>query len=290
MSLQSERSAIIANPTLVTLDRASAVRSAVAKLVIFLIPKIIILKIKKSTNKVPRDFFSIRITDLPDSLKLLTFANKSQTMRLKEIVDRATYYIGNHRYMLALLFAVSVLSLLDIPLSPMLKMPEWLRYAYMICVSGFKAVVLMGVFFGRVIVGCIIAIYGLLGIVNAVSFCYYDFGITRKLILIVAQTTPKEVAEFLPGVCYNLSQLFYAPGFYVFLFFLLIAICLLRMSPRKIIGQGALWVGGLGLIASMTLCLCCPYTRSAHLLSTRLVKYGKDVWLANEEYKISVTL
>ena len=296
MSLQSKRSAIIANPTRVALDRASAVRSAVAKLVIFLIPKIIILKIKKSTNKVPRDFFSIRITDLPDSLKLLTFANKSQTMRLKEIVDRATYYIGNHRYMLALLFAVSVLSLLDIPLSPMLKMPEWLRYVYLICVGGFKAVVLMGVFYplykiryGRVIMGCIIAIYGLLGIVNAVSFCYYDFGITRKLILIVAQTTPKEVAEFLPGVCYNLSQLFYAPGFYVFLFFLLIAICVLRMSPRKIIGQGALWVGGLGLIASMTLCLCCPYTRSAHLLSTRLVKYGKDVWMANEEYKLLLT-
>ena len=77
MSLQSERSAIIANPTRGALDRVSAVPSAVAKLVIFLIPKIFLLRIKKSTNKVPLDFFSIRITDLPDSLKLLTFANKS---------------------------------------------------------------------------------------------------------------------------------------------------------------------------------------------------------------------
>ena len=217
-------------------------------------------------------------------------------MKLKQILTRTSEYIAVHRYMLTVLFIFSVLSMIDIPSSPVFKIPGWLQCIYLICVSGFKAVALLllcyplfKIRYGKVIIWCIIAIYGILAIVNAVSWNYYSFGITRKLILIFAQTTPQEASEFMPGLFHNISQLFFTPGFYIALIAAAIGVWVLRVLPGKWIGRAAFGIGSLGAIAFAIFCMGFPYGRSAHLLSARLVKYGREVWQANEEYKSLLT-
>ena len=116
----------------------------------------------------------------------------------------------NLRSLWVVLSAISVFGVADLPSAPVFTLPVWAMWIEMILVACFK-----GALFTALIALCrplwlripalvVTVIYALLCLVNAVSYFFYGFGITHRLISVVMQTTIRETSEFLPSVIDNL--------------------------------------------------------------------------------------
>lgn len=131
----------------------------------------------------------------------------------------------------------------------------------------------------------LISLYVLVSLVNFVSFQLYGFGISRKLILILAQTTPSETYNFMPGLIHNISNVFKSWTFYaVCIAGIILGYAIKRCGKRTfgiIVATGCV-IGFFGFAA-----YCMSYTsgRSAHFLFARIVKYSREVAQWNNTFE-----
>ena len=146
-----------------------------------------------------------------------------------------------------LLFIAALCSVADIMayyLSPQL---ELLRVAGIICVAVLKATLLTWIFgvscrlrwLHILVTVCIIG-FVFLSLVNGLSWIFYGFGISRKLLNIVAETNVKELLEFLPELGAKFSALILSFQFWSFICVMIILWFLVPHIP----GKGYIWVTG----------------------------------------------
>ncbi len=213
-------------------------------------------------------------------------------MTLNLLIKNYSGYLYRHRYILLLLCTLSFLSLIDIPASPTFKIARSIQIVYLLLVSIFKGVFLLTILAplfktrcSRVFIWIIICFYAILSVTNAVAFHYYSMGITRKLILIFAQTNKTEALGFLPGLMQNIFQLLKNLGFFICLLIMGGLIYAVRSVPEKLFSGITLVLVVAGLFSFVAFGLLFSSGRSAHLLTIRIIKYGKEVQSANKEYE-----
>ena len=201
-------------------------------------------------------------------------------------------FIGRHRFVWFWLFLVSVCSLVDIPQSPVFGIPLWGQIVYVTLVGCFKALVLLSLAYPLLtrrkllpLFRILFGLYTLLALVNVVSSGLYGMGITRKLILIFAQTTPDETAGFLPGLIDNILSFFSTTTPYLILLFILLSFFALRHISSRAAALCAIVPSLAGAALCIVFCTSFSSDRSAHLLSARIVKYGREVLNGNREYE-----
>lgn len=90
------------------------------------------------------------------------------------------------------------------------------------CAAIFKASALTAIYafcrrnvFLRIIAIALIIVFALLSILNGGCWLFYDFGISRKLFTIMAETNPNEIGEFMPELIDKLLSLFKSPLFWI---------------------------------------------------------------------------
>ncbi|MDE6580921.1 MAG: sulfatase-like hydrolase/transferase, partial [Duncaniella sp.] len=213
-------------------------------------------------------------------------------MKFKAMVNGCFDYIGRHRMLLLLLCGLSFMSILDIPGSPAFKMPEVIQVLYLTFVSIFKGLLLLLLMaplfktrIGRIVIWTATVLFAFLAATNAISFHYYGIGITRKLILIFAQTNKAEAIGFMPGLMQNLLYLFKSTWLYICVLLSAGLIYVVSLIPGKLFGVIVMVCSAVGLCAFTVFSMTYTSGRTAHLLSARIVKYGKEVKAANEEYE-----
>lgn len=103
----------------------------------------------------------------------------------------------SHKRLWLLLFLLSVLTIYDIPTAELFHFGKWYVAGYLLGVGILKASIIVLLLSPllkrrrlRPIAWVLVALYGMIGAINAVSASLYGFGITRKLMVVVAQTNP----------------------------------------------------------------------------------------------------
>lgn len=115
---------------------------------------------------------------------------------------------------IVVLWMFGVFSLADVPGMPVLTFPLWLQWVVVVCI-GFLKALLWGVLYevcrkirvARIAVIAGMVLFALLSVINTGCYLLYGFGITHRLLVVVAQTNGREIAEFLPGLGANLLQI-----------------------------------------------------------------------------------
>lgn len=189
------------------------------------------------------------------------------------------------------LYLLSFFSLIDIPGSPVFKLPVYLQILYLIFVSAFKSSVLLLLLSAllstkrlRIFAWIFLGLYSLIATANIFCYCYYGMGISRKLILILAQTTPDEIAGFMPGLSHNIIGIFKRPQFYLTVAGLSLLFFTLSKLNNRAFTYFCTITGIIGFGCFIMFSLAYTSGRSAHLLSARILKYGAEVYSWNKRY------
>ena len=191
-----------------------------------------------------------------------------------------------------LLTLLSIMSIWDIPNAPIFKIGLWLRIVYVIAVGALKGSVILAVYnfcqrwhVLKFICVIFIVFYALIAVVNFVSYEFYGFGLTRKMMFIVAQTTLNEVQGFVPGLYYNILNLFRNPIVYLWLVLGIVSFYGVKYIGDRYFRNLVVVIAGMGVVSFI--CYCSYFTsgRTAHFLTARMVKYGLEVYEWDRQFK-----
>lgn len=200
-------------------------------------------------------------------------------------------YIDTHRGLWVWLWLMGILSLFDIPGSPVFGLPPVWSAVYLLFASAFKGSLILLLLIPLLctkrmkwLAYALTGVYSLMAVTNAFCYAFYDMGISRKLLFIFAQTTPDEAAGFLPGLWHNIAGIFRHGAFYLAAGVTAALYAgVKKFSPRVfmcLFSATAL----IGLCCITAFALSYSSGRSAHLLSARMVKYGSEVYRWNSRY------
>ena len=189
------------------------------------------------------------------------------------------------------LFLTSILSIIDIPANHIFEFTFYQIVCYVFFVGAFKATLilflcsLINKYTNSSFGGCFIIIcFSALSIINAFCYKFYDIGITRKFILIIAQTTGYETRDFIPSIIRNIVSIFKMPVFYISILIFVLLVFLFNRLTKKIYlfitGSAAL----IGLVLFFIFSLNHTTCRSAHFLSLRLLKYSHETYLNSVKF------
>ena len=201
--------------------------------------------------------------------------------------------LDNHKRLWFFLSVMGFFSVWDLTFESSLKMSLMVQIMYSTTVGALKATLVHLLYclcekIKVLKVFCIIfiAVYSYLSIVNIVSFVLYGFGVTGKMIMILAQTTPGETAGFLPGLFSNIVNIFSFKEPYVYILFACTAIVYFAKWLNKYafyVLSGTMCV--CGVVAFTIFCNNVGAGRTGHSLFVRTVKYTKEVKEWNDKFK-----
>ncbi len=190
-----------------------------------------------------------------------------------------------HKRMWLFLSLLSAMSIWDIPNAEIFKLDLWVRIVYAITVGAFKGTIMLLIYnwcwqwrLSRVVCNVLIFLYAIVSILNFVSFELYEFGLTRKMMFIIAQTTKNEVLEFVPGLFYNIIGVFTLPITYILLGLLIVLFYVIKYIGKKVFNSFIMIIGGIGLLLFAYYCLSFTSGRTAHSMVARTIKYGMEVY------------
>ena len=182
------------------------------------------------------------------------------------------------------LWVAGMLSVADIPGSPVFVLSRPAQWVYIVAVGALKASVLyiplawmMRRRRLRVTAHVLVGVYFVAALANALCYRFYEFGVTRKLFVILSQTTPREAAEFLPGLVSNLTSLLASPSTYAGVAVAGLAAWLWLLIPRRAAAATAAMLTMAGAVAFGIFCASYTYGRTAHSLVLRTAKYMAEV-------------
>lgn len=135
----------------------------------------------------------------------------------------------------------------------------------------------------RVAAWCLVALYSVIALTNAFCYILYDFGISRRLLFVLAQTNPSETAGFLPGLLSNLRHIAAGPGLWVMAALTVALMLLWRRGGRWVTAATILLtllgIAGMGWFAATR-----PMGRTAFFMTLRIPKYAMEVVRSNRAY------
>lgn len=190
------------------------------------------------------------------------------------------------------LWLISILSLIDIPASPVLEWPREAYLPYLATVGAFKASLIFLI--GRIAakrsilrIAYVIAVslYAIAATVNAVAYGLYGFGISRKLILIALQTTPREISGFAPELFANIGHALASWQCAAALLIIALLFVAARRIGRKTFRYIVGTLSAVGTIIFATFCIFISAGRTSHSLLFRSVKYTIATIDAQKQYQ-----
>ena len=212
-------------------------------------------------------------------------------MNIPNFIKTYFEYLSSHRILLLCICIFSFLSLIDIPSSPVFLMPPVCQYLYLATVSVFKGLLLMTLMYPLLrmrltgVVWVAVGLFGVISMFNAFSFFYYGMGISRKLMLIMAQTTPDETRNFLPGLLGNIGMMLSSLTLYIAAVIVILLYFIVKKCGRKtfIVSLTVMAMIGMGSFVAFSI----AYTsgRSAHFMVARIAKYGIEVYDWNKQFQ-----
>lgn len=206
----------------------------------------------------------------------------------KKIINRLAS--PDMRRMTLILWVFGIFSLADVAGRPVFVIPLWLQWTMIVSIGAFKGILWTTLFieseknrFAKAATLCAIVIFTLLCSVNIVSYLLYGFGITHRLIIILAQTNPQEISEFLPGLISNMLQVKNL-ALTAALICATVALCLsLKYMSEKLWLAicGILTVAGLSSAVYMT--CTTPGSKSFLSIYVRTAKYMVNTYQENKK-------
>lgn len=215
---------------------------------------------------------------------------------IKHLLEALFDNMAKYRSLWFSLVIVSMMSVWDLTGAIIFDFHLYIKVIYLIAISIFKATFLTLLYskfhnynIFRVFFIFFISLYILLSLINFLSFQLYGFGITRKLILIFAQTTPHETYEFLPGLIHNITAIFESWHFYVLLTTILILGYIIKKCNKKVFTLIAMTGSALACLCFILFAMSFKSGRSAHSVFSRALKYSKEVIEWNKTYNDMVS-
>lgn len=197
-----------------------------------------------------------------------------------------------HRGLLLYLWLVSMLSIIDIPTSVIYGWSALRQGVYLAAVGLFKAEVVYTVISflcgSRLKVAvryAILALYTFLAVVNALCYGLYEMGISRKMLTVVIQTNPRESAEFLSNLLSGIGRLVLSRQALVAAVAAAAVCFLICRLPVRVYRFAVCGTGCVGLVLLAAFCISNSSGRTAHSLALRMVKYSREIYLAEKEYR-----
>lgn len=219
---------------------------------------------------------------LSDQIKKWTF---HAAQWLAGVWNKYVCAIGRHRMMWLLLWVISLLSIADIPVSVEFGMPRWLQIVYILCVGAFKGSVVFILCllcyrrrWLKVLMFVAVGAYAVAAFVNFASYILFGFGITRRMLSIIMQTNMAEAMEFFSYAGNILATALLSRQFLFEVIAAVVAITLISLIPRKIFRVSVAAASCAGLLMAVVFAATFSSGRSAHLLSVRLLKYGRETY------------
>ncbi|MDE5594310.1 MAG: phosphoethanolamine transferase, partial [Muribaculaceae bacterium] len=201
---------------------------------------------------------------------------------LKKLTDILTSF-PHVRLWYLILFILSVACLIDVPGAPVFGMSKFTQIVFTVSVSAFKASLLI-IFAAwlwryrkaRILLIILLVLYIIVAITNVGAFAFYGFGMSRKLISLIAQTNPSEASEFIPDIISHLGLLFSSLWTWIAVIIAILTGVLFCKLPRMgvILITGALSLTGLGMYTWLFLSFDTAKTSIA--MSLRIPKYFMD--------------
>ncbi len=211
---------------------------------------------------------------------------------LREVWRGFTTGLDRHRLLWLVLWVASMLSMADIPAGITFRIPSCLQVGYIICVGAFKGSALLALCllcmrwkWMKVPVYVAVGIYVALAVVNFASYRFFGFGITRRMISIVMQTNPAEAAEFAGYAGSLAASSVLSWGFAAAVLLAVAAVVVARRLSRKVFTYSVLTAGGVGMVMAVSFAAAFSSGRTAHLLSLRIVKYGRETYRDLREFE-----
>ena len=200
--------------------------------------------------------------------------------------------LAKHKILWLFLTIVSILSLWDVTHSILFGGTFLIKNFYLLTVSMLKATIITLLYclicrnwWLKGLYVCFIIIYTFAAIVNFCSFEFYGFGITRKLILIIGQTTVREVLGFIPGFWSNIIQVFKSLTLYVVLGIIVFSFYLVVKFRNRFFLYFVYIGSSLGVLCFLIFILTLTSGRTAHSIFARTVRYTEDVIFWAKQYE-----
>lgn len=214
------------------------------------------------------------------------------------MIRRISAYAGralSRRAWWLCLALVSACGLCDVPTANLYAYSTAAIIVWIAAVSALKATVLQLLLFPllqrrflRVLGIALVGVYSLLCLANFITWLFYDFGIGCKFFILLGQTTPTEIAEFLPGLMSNLSSLFASWHFWLgALAAAALALALLR-APARVYYICIALLSGLGIGVLGYFFTTQSIGRTATIMAVRAPRAVVQVHRAVEEWNRAI--
>lgn len=201
---------------------------------------------------------------------------------LKKLTDILTSF-PHVRLWYLILFILSVACIIDVPGAPVFEMPKFTQIIFTVSVSAFKATILI-IFAAwlwhynkvRIFLIILLVLYIIVAIINVGAFAFYGFGMSRKLISLIAQTNPTEASEFIPDIISHFVLLLSSFRTWLAVIIVMLTTVLFCRLPRivVILTAGTLSLIGLGMYTWLVFSFDTAKTSIA--MSLRIPKYFMD--------------
>ncbi|MDO5395984.1 MAG: phosphoethanolamine transferase [Bacteroidales bacterium] len=186
-----------------------------------------------------------------------------------------------------LLLFLSAFTIIDIVELPTFHFSGFMKWALLICFDAFKATAILFIINivaprSHRLMWFAVALYGLVALINVIAYKFYGFGITRKLMVVVAQTTSGECAEFMQGLLRNLLSLLTDPWTLCVVAGCIAGIYAIRFMPRRIFFFTVVSLSVAGLVLYLTVCWPVNRGRTAYFMCLRIPAYMHQTYVSQK--------
>ncbi|MCM1489654.1 MAG: phosphoethanolamine transferase [Muribaculum sp.] len=209
-----------------------------------------------------------------------------------KIQDIATWCSSaKSRLIWYVLFIASVMGMADIVSANIFKyaIPLWIRWSGFIFCSAMKATLLIGVLFLcrgkrwlRLLASIAIGIYILLCLINFVSFAFYDFGISHKMLMLMSETNPSETMDFF-DTFFEKTCDFLSAGTLVCIAGICVMYVMIRMLPGKVFMIATSVMTIIGACFFIFFAASASYGRNSLSMLLRTAKNVVEVYRENRQ-------
>ena len=215
--------------------------------------------------------------------------------RIKRIADKLKSYICANRLLFICLWITSAWSVIDVPFSALYGFPTAFSIAYVVSVGAFKAVLLCSIcmlvsrshVIVKVLWRVMLFLYVALSLTNCLSFVLYGFGISRRLFIIIAQTNPIELREFMPDLADNIMAMCRNVGLWIAV---ALAAGALAVTVRHTKAKTFITLAGvmstIGAVALAWLMLTFKYGRLSNFMCLRAPQYLNETLQTKRAYDL----
>lgn len=215
---------------------------------------------------------------------------KQISNKIKPIIAGAYAPLPHARGWWLALALLSAAAVADVPGAPYFEFSPFVQLLFILLVPAFKATLLLwiGGWLWRIrwlrwFAVVALATYAFLALANVGCWAFYGFGISRKLMGLLAQTNPREASEFLPDILSHIGKIFASPRTYAALAAFALAAWLFTHAPRTLLRILVASLSVAGAVLYVWFAASFTAGRSSLFVSLRTFKYIVDQHRSDRE-------